>query len=64
MINSLSGTIKEIQDSTLTLDIAGVGFSVCVFQSSLFSPGQRQNYISICIGIKKMGLLCMDLILL
>ena len=41
MINSLSGTIKEIHDSTLTLDIAGIGFSVCVFQSALFSPGQK-----------------------
>lgn len=41
MINALSGTIKEINESALTIDVHGVGFGVQLPQASLFQVGQK-----------------------
>ena len=41
MINTLAGTIKDIQESMLTVENSGIGFALQVPQPSLFSLGQK-----------------------
>ena len=45
MINSLSGIIKEINESLITLDVQGVGFGVQVPQAGLFQVEQKVDLL-------------------
>lgn len=45
MINSLSGLIKDCNDSILTIEVHGVGYAVQVPQPSLFPLGQQANVL-------------------
>ena len=45
MINSLSGIIKEINESILTIDVQGVGFGLQVPQPSLYQVGQKADLL-------------------
>lgn len=45
MINTLSGTIKDISDNTLTLEAGSIGFAIQVPQTSLFGIGQPAHLL-------------------
>jgi holliday junction DNA helicase RuvA len=45
MITTLSGTIEDIHESTLTLAVGGFGFGVQVPQASAFTLGQTVNLL-------------------
>lgn len=46
MINSLSGTVADISDSILTLNVAGVGFALQIPQSCAFAIGQQVHILT------------------
>jgi Holliday junction DNA helicase RuvA len=43
MINNLAGTVKEIKDQAITVDIGALTFQVAVPQESMFKPGAAVN---------------------
>jgi holliday junction DNA helicase RuvA len=45
MINVISGIVKEIQDTILTIDIGAIGFGIQVPQPSLFTLGQKVDLL-------------------
>jgi len=46
MINSLSGIVKEISDSIITLEVNGLGFAIQLPQSMGFQVGQKVDVLT------------------
>ncbi len=43
MITKLNGTVAELQDQSITLMVAGIGFTIAVPQVTLFAPGSEAD---------------------